>query len=89
MGNSHNSNLRSTCTTFEGGADGSTTWFEDYLVISMGKTKENDNTDVWGVDYKIAKKLEHNVNFGMHVNHDDNGVASIRLGLTDYADNET
>ncbi|MCI92182.1 hypothetical protein A2U01_0113478, partial [Trifolium medium] len=55
----------------------------------MGKTKENDDTDMWGGNYKIGKKLEHEVSFGMHVTHDDNGVASIRLGLTDYADNET
>jgi hypothetical protein len=67
------------------GATCSTTWFGDSLVITMGNTKDDD-TDLWGVEYKIGKNLEHNVNFGLHVRHDDNGVENIHLGLSDHAD---
>lgn len=51
----------------------------------MGNWKEGQ-TEIWGVGYKVGKKLEHGCGFQLRARHDNNGVESVYYGLSDDDD---
>ncbi|CAI8590224.1 unnamed protein product [Vicia faba] len=54
MGNSHNTNLRKSCTSFEGTNTATRACFGDSSRVDMIHYKENKNTEVWSAVYEIG-----------------------------------
>jgi len=90
MGTGHSShtNLGSECSSYDAGATGSTASWGDSFEVSMGHNKENDHTEVWGVQYKTSQK-KNTCGFNLKASRDNNGVESIHFGLGDFANNKT
>ncbi|XP_057430219.1 uncharacterized protein LOC130723260 [Lotus japonicus] len=91
MGSAYSSshtNLSKECTSFEAGATGTRACLGGSFEIFMGKTKENDRTDVWGVEYKTGQK-NNCCGFQLKATHDNNGAETIFFGLIDTAENKT
>ncbi|KAL2341689.1 hypothetical protein Fmac_009629 [Flemingia macrophylla] len=91
MGTAHSShtNLGTECTSYDAGATGTIARWGDSFEVSMGITKENEHTQVWGVKYKTGQK-KHTCGFHLKVSCDNNGsVENVGFGLGDFADNKT
>lgn len=85
MGNaysSRNSNLGINCPCFKSAPTGTRAVWVNSLDVSMSNWKD-DQTETWGVRYKVGKKLEHGCCFQLEARHDNNGVESIYFGLRD------
>ncbi|KAK7412890.1 hypothetical protein VNO78_04616 [Psophocarpus tetragonolobus] len=90
MGTSHSShtNLGSECSSYDAGATGTIARWGDSFQVSMGISKENDHTEVWGVKYKTSQK-KHTCGFQLKASRDNNGVESIHFSIGDLANNKT
>ncbi|KAL9314925.1 hypothetical protein ACSQ67_020377 [Phaseolus vulgaris] len=90
MGTGHSShtNLGSECSSYDACDTGSTACLGDSFEVSMSHRKENDHTEVWGVDYQTSRK-NNTCDFSLRASHDKNGVENIHFGLSDYANNKT
>lgn len=90
MGTSHSShtNLGSECTSYDAGATGAIAHWGDSFEVSMGNRKENEHTEVWGVEYKATQK-KHSCGFNLKACREKKGVESIHFGIGDFANNKT
>lgn len=92
MGSNHSShtNLGRDSTSFESSSTGSIARWGDFFSVGMSKWKENEKTEVYGVEYKTGQK-KRGCGFQLKTTHDNNGtIESIHLGLGDTTvDNKT
>ncbi|KAK2394816.1 hypothetical protein QL285_056606 [Trifolium repens] len=81
MGNSHNTNLSKDCTSFASINNATSVSFGNSLRVHMAYEKENDNKDIWAAEYEIGEILDRVVSFRLQVEHDKNGVESVKFAL--------
>ncbi|CAL5184294.1 unnamed protein product [Lathyrus oleraceus] len=93
MGNTHNTNLRKSCTSFEGTSTATRACFGDSFRVDMIHQKKKKNSEFWNAVYEIGEKLETDVDLLLQANHDNRNVEKMSFGLyndkTDFIVNIT